>query len=499
MNFALGLERFSVADHQPHAPGYILYIAAGRLFQAFLGNPNSALEALSLIGGAAAIAGIFLVGRSIFDRGTGLVAATLLLFSPLDWFYSEIALPYGFKLLLVMAVTWFVYQLVNHKRYSIAASIVLGIAAGFRQDILLFMGPFWLFGSLRLGRRRMLLAWAALGVSILIWLSPLIYLEGGLTAYRQVISDQFSSGVQPSSVFADGFGAFKTNVKRVLQAIFWMFGPACIGLLYPAGLFLLTGRDRPEVRKTAMLLAFLVPAFCFFILFLFDPLGYLLVYVTPLLLLVARGFTAAAGAINAKRAQGQMASLRGVIALIALMALISSVNTYLFMDGATIEWRLPTTGPLNTIFESYSADGVKRADGELRQTVDDVRRYNPGNTVVVTSTVPFTPFIADWRRLMYYLPEYTVIMVRTDPWSGFLSGVDHTFIDSGSRMVPLPAGARRLLLLEKHLPEEVSAPVTSLNSSGTDLFMSEIEVPPDGEVVIGKYRFATPAPPAGKP
>ena len=83
VNFALGLENFSVADHQPHAPGYILYIALGRIMQAILGNPNSALVAISVFGGAAAVAAIYLVGNSLFNRATGLVAAIILLFSPL--------------------------------------------------------------------------------------------------------------------------------------------------------------------------------------------------------------------------------------------------------------------------------------------------------------------------------------------------------------------------------------------------------------------------------
>lgn len=74
INFALGLENFSVA--------YILYIALGRILQALLGDPNSALVAISIFGGAAAVAVMYLVGNSIFNRTTGLVAAILVLFPP---------------------------------------------------------------------------------------------------------------------------------------------------------------------------------------------------------------------------------------------------------------------------------------------------------------------------------------------------------------------------------------------------------------------------------
>jgi len=57
-NFALGLERFSIFDHQPQPPGYILYIAVGRLFNFFLHNSNSALVSLSILSAVASVIGI---------------------------------------------------------------------------------------------------------------------------------------------------------------------------------------------------------------------------------------------------------------------------------------------------------------------------------------------------------------------------------------------------------------------------------------------------------
>ncbi len=494
----MGLERFSVADHQPHAPGYILYIAAGRVFQAILRDPNSALVALSLLGGAGAVAGIYLVGRSIFDRATGLVAALLLLFSPIAWFYSEIALSYSLALLLMIIATWFIYQLVFNKRYPIASAVVVGIVAGFRPDVLIFMGPFWLYGTLRMGRKKMLLSWAVITVVVLGWLVPLMYTQGGIAEYRQITNDQYVSGVRPSSVFADGSVAFVTNAKRVLQAVFWMFGLASVALLFPAGLFLAPKKLKGERIKILFLLMMLMPAFVFFLFFLFDPLGYLLVYVAPLLLLAARGFSAFATWVRenmesagktAAGAENKTNAFRGWAFLSIPLILVAAFNSYLFIFGADIDWSLPTTGPLSRVFETYSAGGIRNADGDLRSTVDAIKKYNPRNVVLVTDIEPFSPFIADWRRLMYYLPEYNVIMVKADPWPGFMSGHEHTYSKSGKTVVPIPDNAVDMLLLENHPPEAVTTGITAVDSKGTGLVISMIPLPSGGGLSVGNYKF----------
>src|SRR5207245_11400165 len=39
VQFALALREYDVGKHQPHPPGYILYVALGRLVNAWLGDP----------------------------------------------------------------------------------------------------------------------------------------------------------------------------------------------------------------------------------------------------------------------------------------------------------------------------------------------------------------------------------------------------------------------------------------------------------------------------
>src|SRR5918996_5102631 len=71
INFALGLREFNVAKHQPHPPGYPIYIALGRMSLAAVRAVAPALErsraeamALALwsaIAGAVAVVAAFLL------------------------------------------------------------------------------------------------------------------------------------------------------------------------------------------------------------------------------------------------------------------------------------------------------------------------------------------------------------------------------------------------------------------------------------------------------
>ena len=49
VQFALALHEFDVAKHQPHPPGYLLYVALGRLLNASLADPTPAYVALAML------------------------------------------------------------------------------------------------------------------------------------------------------------------------------------------------------------------------------------------------------------------------------------------------------------------------------------------------------------------------------------------------------------------------------------------------------------------
>src|SRR5437773_9060226 len=92
INFALGLRQFDVAHHQPHPPGYPVYIAAGKLVN--LAVPNEA-AALSVIGAVAGGLGVFAfvalfatIDRTQ-SRRWAIAAAGVTVTCPLYWFTAS--------------------------------------------------------------------------------------------------------------------------------------------------------------------------------------------------------------------------------------------------------------------------------------------------------------------------------------------------------------------------------------------------------------------------
>src|SRR5438128_9894144 len=92
VQFALALREYDVVKHQPHPPGYILYVALGRLVDTWLGNETATYVALAVAFSGLTTFVVYFLARTAYDRATALVAATLLAVSPLLWFYGSVAL-----------------------------------------------------------------------------------------------------------------------------------------------------------------------------------------------------------------------------------------------------------------------------------------------------------------------------------------------------------------------------------------------------------------------
>ena len=83
VNFALALNRFDPSVHQPHPPGYYLYVYLGRLAQLIFPDANTALVAVSILASCAAAGLIFALADSWFGRTAAVSAGLIFLVSPL--------------------------------------------------------------------------------------------------------------------------------------------------------------------------------------------------------------------------------------------------------------------------------------------------------------------------------------------------------------------------------------------------------------------------------
>ena len=100
---------------------------------------------VSIVASALAAAALFLLLRRWTSPGVAVIAAVAFAADPLVWHYSEIAYPYTVLGLGSIAVASACLWARGHgQRRAPIASAALGIAAGFRQDLLVLMLPIWI-------------------------------------------------------------------------------------------------------------------------------------------------------------------------------------------------------------------------------------------------------------------------------------------------------------------------------------------------------------------
>ena len=66
VNFALGMGRFDPTVHQPHPPGYFLYVCVARLVNSIVHDPNTALVIISIAASCGAVVMIYLLALEWF-------------------------------------------------------------------------------------------------------------------------------------------------------------------------------------------------------------------------------------------------------------------------------------------------------------------------------------------------------------------------------------------------------------------------------------------------
>jgi len=226
VNYAFGMRRFDVLTEQPQPPGYIAYVWLARLVDAVTGSANTAMMAISIAAGAAAVVALYLLGRRLFDQRAGLVAAVLLATSPLFWFYGEIALPHTLDAALVLFALWLLFRVRRGERQSIwAAAVVLAIAGGVRPQTLVFLLPVTVFSVWRADWRRIAGA-AILGAAVCCaWFYPLIHSVGGLQTYLDKLSS-YATRFETSTSLLRGAGlpGLEHNVGKLVA--FTLFASA---------------------------------------------------------------------------------------------------------------------------------------------------------------------------------------------------------------------------------------------------------------------------------
>jgi hypothetical protein len=198
INFALGIRDFDVARHQPHPPGYPVYVVATKAVNSIVGSQERTLALVGIVTGALAVLAFFAFYRTLArddePADSRALAATLVAATaPLFWFTA--ARPLSDVPGLAAAVG--IQALILRTRTAAglgAAAAAAGFGAGIRSQVVWLTVPLMALQWLRCpaherGRAAAGMA-AAYAAGALAWAVPLIVLSGGPAAYWSALVNQ---------------------------------------------------------------------------------------------------------------------------------------------------------------------------------------------------------------------------------------------------------------------------------------------------------------------
>jgi len=457
VQFALALHEFDIAKHQPHPPGYLLYVALGRLLNASLGDPTLAYVALAMLFSAGTTFVLYSLARRLYDRPTALIAASLLAVSPLFWFYGSVGLTYAGEAFAASVVAWFAYgALTGHVRSLYWGALAVGLTGGMRQSVLVLLLPLWL-GSALLGirsRRRVAIAGGILLASVLAWLLPMLWLTGGPAAYVGASTQLYGSMLLPTSVLGGSLEVTLAQARYLLESTLVGLGPlGLVALALPAyarGM----GWNRPEW----FLLGWMVPPIIFYMLIHFGQAGYVLTFLPALVILLSRvlAWVVAAGSERLRRPNWRWALTTATLLPLVL------INTGFFVSARPLPREFNNRGGDGWVWRardefhdwimSRTAAALREHEAVIRTYVETIRAvYDPSDTALVTELG--NPRSYPWlRHAMFYMPEYPTYQVQVGamPLGFYAPQYAATMILTPGARITLPAGIRQLVWFVDH-------------------------------------------------
>ncbi len=265
--------------------GYPLYILGMKVWSTAWGTAEAALRWPSAIAGVCAVPLLYDLGRRLFGRRVGLLAALLLALSPLAVWYSQEAKAYASALLLLLAVWWALWEAGESGRrllwWAFAGLVLLTLLTHRLLAVLSLVGQLvYLLYLARQGRHRgapgsrpyvaMLLAVLVLSFAGL-WLTL-----GQAGAARQFDTERdWSTLLQTFTQFSLRIAPTPPEPALGPDRRAWLLPFAGAALAGMAALVLdLLSPGRRRRRAIFLLSSFVIPPAAFFLLYLIHPFYY---------------------------------------------------------------------------------------------------------------------------------------------------------------------------------------------------------------------------------
>jgi hypothetical protein len=241
-NYALAVRDFyNVAFHQPHPPGYPLYVFFARAIDLVVRDANRALILEGIAWSAIAVVCTTLLARAWFGRAVGLLAGLLLACTVGFWGYGEVAYPYVALAGETALLAWLANGTLAGRRSRVVwMGLAWAVSLGVRWDGAVFCAPLYLWALWSANWRLRLASVGAAAVVVVAWAIPMIQLTGGWDAYRQTMASYLLVWSAQSAYvvgdFASGGDTQATyNLNFLVNYLRQMLGIGLVVVLYLLG------------------------------------------------------------------------------------------------------------------------------------------------------------------------------------------------------------------------------------------------------------------------
>ncbi len=390
VNFAFAMHKFDIAADQPQAPGYIAYVWLCRLVDLLFRDPQATMVWIAVVSSGLAVVALYLLGRAVFGRRTGLAAALLLASSPLFWFYGEIALPHTVDTFLVILSAWLLYEIAQGRSWAvIPAAVSLAVAGGIRQQTPVFLAPVTLFAAILFLRRvswREGLRWGLPAVVIFAllcaaWFFPLVRSVGGFTEYRHLLSAYSEHYDRTTSLFMGaGLWGLTRNLRKL--GMYTLYGwSAALAPVLVFSVRYLPRRLGFSWERVAFIAAWIAPSLFFYTAIHMGQQGLVFVFLPAILLIGAEAL------VRLAEKPRRSAFAIGLTSLVA-------INAVLFIA-------LPEYPLGGERFKVLSLDTLRNNDVYYQERFDLIRERFPSQSTAIVAV--------NWRHVTWYLPDYVCL------------------------------------------------------------------------------------------
>ena len=465
VQFALALREFDISKHQPHPPGYLLYVALGRLLNIPLGDPNLAYVALAMLFSAVTTVAVYWLARALYDRVTAAAAATLLAVSPLFWFYGSVGLTYAGEAFGASLVAAFAYgALRGNPRALYGCAVALGLVGGIRQSVLVLLFPLCVacaFLGVR-SVRRLLVAATLMVVAVLSWFLPMVWLTGGLRPYLRASTQLYGSVVLPTSVLGGSLDVTLAQARYVLASVIVGLGPLTLAV-FALPLYI---RRAGWGRGDWFLVAWIVPPAAFYTLVHFGQAGYVLTFLPALVILLSRVLVevVAAGSERLRRPNWRWGLTAAALVPLCLLSTAFFVSArpvpreFNHRTGGSWMWRAKDEA--HDWIMSRTAAALREHEAVIRTYVETIRAvYDPSDTALLTEVG--NPRSYPWlRHAMFYMPEYAIYQVQVgdSPLGFYAPQSAATMILTPGSTITVPRRIHQLVWFVDHWDPAVPRP-----------------------------------------